>query len=60
MSILSKKDSSIALRNIYSLKAIVALYSSNMDSDMGYSLDNDIEGRVVATTRAKKGKPTKK
>ena len=60
MSILREKDSSIALRNIYLLKAIVASYSSDMDSDIGYSSDNDINGRVVATARAKKGKPTKK
>ena len=60
MSILGEKDSSIAPRNVYSLKAMVASYSSDMDSDIGYSSDNDIKRRVVATTRAKKGKPTKK
>ena len=60
MSILREKDSSIAPRNVYSLKAIVASYSRDMDSDIGYSSDNDIKRRVVATARAKKGKPTKK
>ena len=43
MSILREKDSSIAPRNIYSLKAIVTSYSSDIDSDIGYSSDNDIK-----------------
>ena len=60
MSILGKKDGSIAPRNIYSLKAMVASYSSDVDSDIGYSSNNDIERRVVAAARAKKGKPAKK